>query len=51
MRETVRKDLGVGAGYRMDKSKVRPLALEEEGKPSKWITLCALRVLKRVGES
>ena len=29
--------------------KVKPFGLEEEGKPSKWITLTALRVLKRVG--
>jgi hypothetical protein len=28
--------------------KVKPFGLEEEGKPSKWITLTALRVLKRV---
>jgi len=28
--------------------KVNPFALEEVGKPSKWITLTALRVLKRV---
>jgi len=49
--DAVHPDLGWGAGYRMSRSKVRPLALEEVGKPSKWITLCALRVLERVGES
>jgi hypothetical protein len=27
---------------------VTPLRIEEPGKPSKWITLRALRVLKRV---
>ncbi len=31
--------------------KVRPLALERAGKPSKWITLTALRVLKRVDDA
>jgi hypothetical protein len=30
------------------KWEVRPFALEEAGRPSKWITLTALRVLKRV---
>jgi hypothetical protein len=40
-------DLGSGARYRLGK-KVTPFALEEAGKPSKWITLTALRVLKRV---
>jgi len=49
--DAVHPDLGWGAGYRMNKSKVRPLALEEAGKPSKWITLRALRVLRRVGDS
>jgi len=49
--DAVHPDLGLGAGYRMNKRKVRPLALETKGKPSKWITLCALRVLRRAGES
>ncbi len=31
--------------------KTRPLALERAGKPSKWITLTALRVLKRVEDA
>ena len=35
----------------MTMKKVRPLALEEAGKPSKWITMCALRVLGRVGDA
>jgi len=30
---------------------VRPLALERAGEPSKWITLTALRVLKRVEDA
>jgi hypothetical protein len=49
--DAVHPDMGLGAGYRMDKSKVRPLALEEAKKPSKWITMCALRVLRRIGDS
>jgi len=47
--DSVHPDLGVGAGYRM-KNKVTPLALEEKGSPSRWITLTCLEVLKRVGE-
>lgn len=31
--------------------KVRPFALERAGRPSKWITLTALRVLKRVDDA
>jgi len=45
--DAVHPDLGVGAGYRLRKRSKR-FALEKEGKPSKWITLTALRVLKRV---
>jgi len=44
--DAVHPDLGVGAGYRLRRQK--RFALEREGKPSKWITLTALRVLKRV---
>ena len=33
------------------RQKVIPFGLEEVGKPSKWITLTALRVLKRVEDS
>jgi hypothetical protein len=36
--------------YRM-KNEPKPFALEESGKPSKWITLTALRLLKRVESS
>ncbi|MCI4351680.1 MAG: hypothetical protein L3K15_09255 [Thermoplasmata archaeon] len=32
-------------------NKVRPLQLEPPGRPSKWITLTALRVLKKVDEA
>jgi len=45
--DAVHPDLGIGAGYRLRKRPKR-FALEKEGKPSKWITLTALRVLKRV---
>ena len=43
-------DIGRGAGYRMGKKRVTPLALEGAGEPSKWITLTALGVLQRAGE-
>jgi hypothetical protein len=48
--DKVHPDLGAGAGYRFRK-KPRRFALETEGRPSKWITLTALRVLKRVEDS
>ncbi len=44
--DAIHPDLGVGASYRLRK-RPKPFALEVEGKPSKWITLTALRVLKR----
>jgi hypothetical protein len=40
-------DLGVGAQYTL-RRKPTPFALEKTAKPSKWITLTALQVLKRV---
>jgi hypothetical protein len=45
--DAIHPDLGAGAGYRMKKRPKR-FALETEGRPSKWITLAALRILKRV---
>jgi hypothetical protein len=48
--DKVHPDLGPGvveSAFGIDKSP-KPFALEEEGKPSKWITMTALRVLKRV---
>jgi len=36
--------------YRM-KGEPKPFTLEEQGKPSKWITLTALRVLKRIKDA
>jgi hypothetical protein len=45
-------DLGAGTSYNLGwlggVVEAKPLAVEESGKPSKWITLTALRVLKRV---
>ena len=49
--EAVHPDLGLGAGYRVNKKRVTPFALEAKGQPSKWITLTCLRVLKMVEEA
>ena len=46
--DKVHPDVGAGANYRLRKG-AKFFALEEEGKPSKWITLTALRVLKKSG--
>jgi len=48
--DKVHPDLGAGAGYRFRRRPKR-FALEREGRPSKWITLTALQVLKRVEEA
>jgi hypothetical protein len=48
--DRVHPDVGPGVGTGWLK-KVKPFALESPGQPSKWITLTALRVLKRVGEA
>ncbi len=48
--DKVHPDLGAGAGYRF-RRKPKRFALETEGRPSKWITLTALQVLKRVEEA
>ena len=48
--DSVHPDLAPGAQYSL-RRKVRPFSLEQAGKPSKWITLTALRVLKSVGDS
>lgn len=45
--DKIHSDLGTGSLYNL-RRKVKRFALEESGKPSKWITLTALRVLKRV---
>ena len=44
-------DLGPGMIIHPDKRKIKPLVVELPGKPSKWITLKALRVLKRVEDA
>src|SRR5467141_1794478 len=49
--DRVHPDLGPGASIHLVVKKVKPLALEVPGKPSKWITLTALRVLKRVEDA
>ncbi len=51
--DRVHPDLDAGAnGDLLGRArKVRPFALEKEGEPSKWITLTALRVLKRVEDA
>jgi hypothetical protein len=49
--DKVHPDLGPDANYDLDVKKVKPFALEEASKPSKWITLTALRVLKRVEDA
>lgn len=51
--DRVHPDLGPGiveSSFAIDKSP-KPFALEEVGKPSKWITLTALRILKRVEDA
>jgi hypothetical protein len=40
-------DLGPGAGYKMRK-RPTPMVLEAAGRPSRWLTLTALRVRRRV---
>jgi len=47
--DKVHPDFGAGAQWSL-REKVHPFSLEEAGKPSKWVTLTALRVLKRVEE-
>ncbi len=48
--DAVHPDIGPGVGYRF-RRRLRRFALERENEPSKWITLTALRVLKRVDEN
>ncbi len=44
-------DIGPGVEIHPDVGEIKPLVIEPAGKPSKWITLKALTVLKRVGEA
>jgi streptogramin lyase len=46
----VNPDVGARAQWSL-REKASPFALEEAGESSKWITLTALRVLKRIEES
>lgn len=48
--DAIHPDMGKGAKYSLKGGKINRFALERAGKPSKWITLKALQVLKRVGE-
>ncbi|MGB6501225.1 MAG: hypothetical protein WBG19_07495 [Thermoplasmata archaeon] len=44
-------DVGPGITINPDPKKIKPLVIEPPGKPSKWITMKALRVMKRVADS
>jgi hypothetical protein len=44
-------DIGPDITIHPDKEKIKPLIVEEASKPSKWITLKALRVLNRVAQA
>lgn len=44
-------DIGAGMTIHPDRKKIKPLVIESPGKPSKWITLKALRVLKRIEDA
>lgn len=48
MLDRMHPDIGPGTKITPDVKKIKPLVIEPPGKPSKWITLTALRVLKRV---
>jgi hypothetical protein len=48
--EAIHPDIGHGANYRQRK-KATPFILEQKGQPSKWITLTALCVIKRIQDS
>jgi hypothetical protein len=48
--DRVHPDIGPGTKIHPDVKNIRPLVIEPEGKPSKWITLKALTVLKRTDE-
>lgn len=48
--DRIHPDLDAGAKYSLRKRRVTRFGLEDQGKPSKWITLTALSILKRVEE-
>jgi len=49
--DRVHPDVGPRTTLHPDKQKITPLVIETPGEPSKWITLRALRVQKRVAEA
>ena len=49
--DRIHPDEGPARGPGAARRKVEPFGLERAGRPSKWITLTALRVLKRVEEA
>lgn len=49
--DRVHPDSGPGVSISSEPEKVRSLVIEPPGKPSKWVTLKALTVLKRVSEA
>jgi hypothetical protein len=51
LNERSHPDVGPGVTIHPDKEKIKPLVIEAPGRPSKWVTLKALRVVKRVEES
>jgi hypothetical protein len=44
-------DIGAGTTIHPDPSQLKPLVVEKPGRPSKWVTMKALRVLKRVEDA
>lgn len=51
MLDMVHPDIGPRTKIHPDVKEIRPLVIEEAGKPSKWITLKVLTVLKRTDEA
>ena len=49
--DRVHPDLGPGVTIHPDPKRIKPLVIEPPGKPSKWITLQALRVRQRVADA
>lgn len=49
--DRVHPDLGAGIAISPDPKQVKPLVIEAPGRPSKWITLQALRVRQRVADA
>lgn len=49
--ERAHPDIGRGIQMHPDPKRVKPLVIERPGQPSKWLTLRALRVLKRVEDA